>query len=87
MDPPEAELRAHMTAYRDGEIDAFDALYAAFAGPLRGYLLSQCRDGAACFRVSAIAAIPALIAAAILAARASPLLPALAGALCGLAAG
>ena len=45
-DPPEAELCAHMKAYLDGEIDAFDALYAAFAGRLRGYLLSQCRDAA-----------------------------------------
>ena len=33
-----------MQAYLDGRIDAFDALYAAFAGRLRGYLLSQCRD-------------------------------------------
>lgn len=33
-----------MKAYLDGEIEAFDALYAAFAGRLRGYLLSQCRD-------------------------------------------
>jgi RNA polymerase sigma-70 factor, ECF subfamily len=40
----EAELCAHMTAYLDGRIEAFDALYAAFAGRLRGYLLSQCRD-------------------------------------------
>jgi RNA polymerase sigma-70 factor (ECF subfamily) len=44
MDPPESELCAHMKAYLDGEIEAFDALYAAFAGRLRGYLLSQCRD-------------------------------------------
>jgi RNA polymerase sigma-70 factor (ECF subfamily) len=44
MDPPEAELCAHMQAYLNGEIEAFDALYAAFAGRLRGYLLSQCRD-------------------------------------------
>lgn len=33
-----------MQAYLDGDIEAFDALYAAFAGRLRGYLLSQCRD-------------------------------------------
>ena len=33
-----------MQAYLDGQIEAFDALYAAFAGRLRGYLLSQCRD-------------------------------------------
>ena len=44
VDPPEAELCLHMQAYLDGEIEAFDALYAAFAGRLRGYLLSQCRD-------------------------------------------
>jgi RNA polymerase sigma-70 factor, ECF subfamily len=42
----EAELCARMTAYLDGEIAAFDALYSAFAGRLRGYLLSQCRDAA-----------------------------------------
>jgi RNA polymerase sigma-70 factor (ECF subfamily) len=42
----EEELCAHMQAYLDGEIEAFDALYAAFAGRLRGYLLSQCRDAA-----------------------------------------
>jgi RNA polymerase sigma-70 factor (ECF subfamily) len=42
----EAELCKHMQAYLDGNIDAFDALYAAFAGRLRGYLLSQCRDAA-----------------------------------------
>jgi RNA polymerase sigma-70 factor (ECF subfamily) len=33
-----------MTAYLAGHIDAFDAVYAAFAGRLRGYLLAQCRD-------------------------------------------
>ena len=44
MDPPEAELCAHMKAYLNGEIEAFDALYVAFSGRLRGYLLSQCRD-------------------------------------------
>jgi RNA polymerase sigma-70 factor (ECF subfamily) len=43
-DPTEAELCAHMQAYLDGQIEAFDALYAAFSGRLRGYLLSQCRD-------------------------------------------
>ena len=36
-DATEAELCAHMQAYLDGEIEAFDALYAAFAGRLRGY--------------------------------------------------
>ena len=44
-------------------------------------------DGVGCFRVSAISAIPALIAAAWLAARAFPLRPALAGALYGLGCG
>ena len=44
MDPPEAALCAHMQAYLDGDIEAFDALYGEFAGRLRGYLLSQCRD-------------------------------------------
>ena len=53
-------------------------------GPAPGRAL---QDGAACFRVSAIAAIPALVAAAILAARAFPLRPALAGALYGLGCG
>jgi RNA polymerase sigma-70 factor (ECF subfamily) len=43
-DPSEGELCGHMQAYLAGEIEAFDALYAAFAGRLRGYLLSQCRD-------------------------------------------
>ena len=43
-DPTEAELADHMRAYLAGDIEAFDALYAAFAGRLRGYLLSQCRD-------------------------------------------
>jgi RNA polymerase sigma-70 factor, ECF subfamily len=42
----EAELCACMTAYLGGDIAAFDALYAAFAGRLRGYLRSQCRDAA-----------------------------------------
>jgi RNA polymerase sigma-70 factor (ECF subfamily) len=45
-DPSEAELCDRMKAYLGGDIDAFDALYAAFAGRLRGYLLSQCRDAA-----------------------------------------
>jgi RNA polymerase sigma-70 factor (ECF subfamily) len=45
-DPSETELCAHMEAYLEGRIEAFDALYAAFAGRLRGYLLSQCRDAA-----------------------------------------
>src|SRR5205814_4864123 len=44
IDPTEAELCGHMRGYLDGRIEAFDALYAACAGRLRGYLLSQCRD-------------------------------------------
>ena len=44
-------------------------------------------EGIGCFRVSAISAIPALVAAAFLAARALPLRPALAGALYGLGCG
>jgi hypothetical protein len=44
-------------------------------------------EGIGCFRVSAISAIPALIAAAFLAARALPTRPALAGALYGLGCG
>jgi hypothetical protein len=53
-------------------------------GPQPGQALEE---GIGCFRVSAISAIPALIAAAILAARAFPLRPALAGALYGLGCG
>jgi hypothetical protein len=53
-------------------------------GPAPGQAL---QEGIGCFRVSAISAIPALIAAAILAARAFPLRPALAGALYGLGCG
>src|SRR4029079_19011948 len=45
-DPGESELGAHMEAYLGGGIEAFDALYTAFAGRLRGYLLAQCRDAA-----------------------------------------
>ena len=50
--------------------------------PGRGF-----EEGVGCFRVSAISAIPALIAAAWLAARALPLRPVLAGALYGLGCG
>ena len=53
-------------------------------GPEPGRALEE---GIGCFRVSAISAIPALIAAAWLAARAFPLRPALAGALYGLGCG
>jgi len=53
-------------------------------GPEPGGALAE---GAACFRVSAISAVPALIAAAILAGRAFPVRPAIAGALYGLGCG
>jgi len=53
-------------------------------GPAPGQGLEE---GIGCFRVSAISAIPALIAAAFLAARALPLRPGLAGALYGLGCG
>ena len=42
----ERELCALMERYLDGRIDAFDGLYDALAGKLRGYLTSQCRDAA-----------------------------------------
>jgi hypothetical protein len=45
------------------------------------------RDGIVCFRASALGAVPALIASAILVARAFPLRPAIAGALYGLGCG
>src|SRR3954471_24387611 len=53
-------------------------------GPAPGQAL---QEGIGCFRVSAVSAIPALIAAAFLAARAFPMRPALAGALYGLGCG
>jgi hypothetical protein len=53
-------------------------------GPAAGRALEE---GAACFRVSAISAIPALLAASWLAARAFPTRPLLAGALYGLGCG
>src|SRR3954452_3072371 len=53
-------------------------------GPDPGRALEE---GIGCFRVSAISAIPALIAAAFLAARALPTRPAVAGALYGLGCG
>ena len=40
----EAALSALMEGYLAGRIEAFDGLYAALSGRLRGYLLSQCRD-------------------------------------------
>jgi RNA polymerase sigma-70 factor, ECF subfamily len=45
-DALERELCALMEGYLDGRIEAFDGLYAALSGRLRGYLLSQCRDQA-----------------------------------------
>src|SRR3954469_17808579 len=33
-----------MQAYRDGDIEAFDALHARFAGRLRTYFVLKCRD-------------------------------------------
>ena len=53
-------------------------------GPQPG---NELAEGIGCFRVSAISAIPALVAAAFLAARALPTRPALAGALYGLGCG
>jgi hypothetical protein len=53
-------------------------------GPEPGQAL---QEGIGCFRVSAISAIPALLAAAFLAARAFPMRPALSGALYGLGCG
>ena len=45
-DEAEGELGALMAGYLDGRLDAFDGLYAALAGRLRGYLTSLCRDRA-----------------------------------------
>jgi hypothetical protein len=53
-------------------------------GPEAGHALVE---GIGCFRTSAIAAVPALIVAAILAGRAFPLRPGVAGALYGLGCG
>jgi hypothetical protein len=53
-------------------------------GPQQGRALVE---GLGCFRTSAIAAVPALIVAAVLAARAFPLRPGVAGALYGLGCG
>ena len=46
MDASERELCELMVQYLSGHIEAFDGLYAALAGRLRGYLLLQCRDAA-----------------------------------------
>jgi RNA polymerase sigma-70 factor (ECF subfamily) len=40
----EAALAALMAGYLDGRLDAFDGLYAALSGRIRGYLLSLCRN-------------------------------------------
>ncbi|HWF83899.1 MAG TPA: RNA polymerase sigma factor [Vicinamibacterales bacterium] len=40
----EAELCRLMIVYLDGRLDAFDAVYAALAGRVRGYVYSLCRD-------------------------------------------
>jgi RNA polymerase sigma-70 factor, ECF subfamily len=45
-DQAERELCALMEGYLAGQIEAFDGLYTALSGRLRGYLLSQCRDPA-----------------------------------------
>ena len=46
IDPAEQELCALMQGYLDGRLEAFDGVYAALSGRIRGYLLSQCRDAA-----------------------------------------
>jgi RNA polymerase sigma-70 factor, ECF subfamily len=46
VDAAEAELGRHMVGYLEGRIEAFDALHAALAGRMRGYLWSLCRDAA-----------------------------------------
>ena len=43
-EPVYGTVDEHDHLSHDHRIEAFDALYAAFAGRLRGYLLSQCRD-------------------------------------------
>jgi RNA polymerase sigma-70 factor (ECF subfamily) len=44
LDASEEALVALMQGYLDGRIDAFDGVYAALAGRIRGYLLSLCRN-------------------------------------------
>jgi RNA polymerase sigma-70 factor (ECF subfamily) len=46
IDPAEVELGRLMSAYLDGRLDAFDALYASLAPRLRSYFLAMCRNGA-----------------------------------------
>ncbi len=43
-DAAEQALCRAMQDYLDGRMDGFDALHAALAGRIRGYLLSLCRD-------------------------------------------
>jgi RNA polymerase sigma-70 factor (ECF subfamily) len=45
-DQAERALCALMDGYLAGRIEAFDGLYTALAGRLRGYLMAQCRDAA-----------------------------------------
>jgi RNA polymerase sigma-70 factor (ECF subfamily) len=45
-DSAELELCRLMQGYLDGQLVAFDALYAALAPRIRGYLLALCRDAA-----------------------------------------
>lgn len=46
LDEAEIALGRLMSAYLDGSLDAFDALYAALAPRLRRYLMATCRDAA-----------------------------------------
>ncbi|HEY1911444.1 MAG TPA: RNA polymerase sigma factor [Vicinamibacterales bacterium] len=46
LDTAERELCALMQRYLAGELEAFDGIYGALSGRVRGYLLSQCRDAA-----------------------------------------
>ena len=43
-DADDEALRDLMAAYQDGRIDAFDRLYAALEGELRGFLGARCHD-------------------------------------------
>ena len=44
MDSAERQLVAHMREYLAGRMEGFDAVHAALAGRIRGYLLALCRD-------------------------------------------
>jgi RNA polymerase sigma-70 factor, ECF subfamily len=46
LDTGEQELCELMQRYLAGELEAFDGVYGALSGRVRGYLLSQCRDAA-----------------------------------------